>query len=142
MGLGLLAVGAALSAAQAPADERPLEQEIVVIGERASRRLHDTASSVAVFNRDRIEGEAGADRVETLFDAIPNVQVGTGGQGPTIRGQDTTGVLQDLPAFLGGNRSRATIQVDGRAVSYNEFVFGAAPLWDVAQVEVFRSPQV
>ncbi len=51
-------------------------------------------------------------------------------------------MLQDLPAFLGGNRSRATIQVDGRAVSYNEFVFGAAPLWDVAQVEVFRSPQV
>lgn len=142
MGLGLLAVGAALSAAQAPAGERRPEAEIVVVGERASRRLRDTASSVVVFTQDRIEGEAGADRVETLFEAIPNVQLGTGGQGPAIRGQDTTGVLQDLPAFLGGNRPRATIQVDGRAVSYNEFVFGAAPLWDVAQVELFRSPQV
>src|SRR5687767_9251826 len=138
MGLGLLVVGAALSASQAPAARAPPEQEIVVVGERASRRLRDTASSVAVFTQDGIEGEAGADRVETLFELIPNVQVGTGGQGPAIRGQDTTGVLQDLPAFLGGNRSRATIQVDGRAVSYNEFVFGAAPLWDVAQVEVFR----
>ena len=38
-------------------------------------------------------------------------------------------------------RPRVTLQVDGRAVGYNEFVFGTAPLWDVSQVEVFRSPQ-
>ena len=31
---------------------------------------------------------------------------------------------------------RTTIVVDGRAVTYNEFVFGPAPLWDVERVEV------
>ena len=27
------------------------------------------------------------------------------------------------------------------AVTYNEFVFGSAPLWDLERIEVFRSPQ-
>ncbi len=72
---------------------------------------------------------------------VPNVQYGSGGTGPTIRGQDSTGVLRDLPAFLGGTRPRVTLQVDGRAVSFNEFVFGLASVWDVDQVEVYRSPQ-
>jgi outer membrane receptor protein involved in Fe transport len=31
--------------------------------------------------------------------------------------------------------------VDGRPVGFSEFVFGAAPLWDVKRVELFRSPQ-
>src|SRR5439155_20040290 len=44
-------------------------------------------------------------------------------------------------AFLGGNRRRTTLIVDGRAVRYHEFVFGAAPAWDVERIEVFRSPQ-
>jgi outer membrane receptor protein involved in Fe transport len=54
---------------------------------------------------------------------------------------DTTGPLSALPAFLGGNRPRVALIVDGRPTTYSEFVFGAAPLWDVARVEVFRSPQ-
>jgi len=31
--------------------------------------------------------------------------------------------------------------VDGRPVTYNEYVFGTAPLWDVERLEVYRSPQ-
>jgi iron complex outermembrane receptor protein len=88
-----------------------------------------------------MEEMAAPDRLDQILDQLPNVQLGNGGQGPTIRGQDSTGVLQDLPAFLGGTRPRVTLQVDGRAVAYNEFVFGVAPLWDISQVEVFRSPQ-
>jgi iron complex outermembrane recepter protein len=38
-------------------------------------------------------------------------------------------------------RPRTTLVVDGRPVSFNEFIFGAAPLWDVSRIEVFRSPQ-
>ena len=83
----------------------------------------------------------GADRLDQVLEQIPNVQLGAGNSGPTIRGQDSTGVLQDLPAFLGGTRPRITLQVDGRPVGFNEFVFGVAPLWDVQQIEVFRSPQ-
>ncbi len=72
---------------------------------------------------------------------VPNVLLGNGSEGPAIRGQDTTGALQALPAFLGGNRPRTTLIVDARRDTYNEFVFGTAPVWDVNRVEVFRSPQ-
>jgi outer membrane receptor protein involved in Fe transport len=34
-----------------------------------------------------------------------------------------------------------TLIVDGRPVSYNEFVFGTFPVWDANRIEVFRSPQ-
>src|SRR5687767_13979474 len=121
-------------------DPQPAE-EIVVTGERVTRSVRETPSSVAVIGAREIEQAAGADRIDQILDLIPNVQVSSGGEGPTIRGQDTTGPTRDLPAFLGRTRPRTTLIVDGRPVSFNEFVFGAAPLWDVDRVEVFRSPQ-
>jgi outer membrane cobalamin receptor len=95
--------------------------EIVVTGERVRQSLKETPSSVAVFGRKDIDAAAAPDRIEQLLAGIPNVQLGSGGEAPTIRGQDATGVLRDLPGFLGGARPRAALQVDGRAVSYNEF---------------------
>lgn len=136
-----LGMAAPPSQPPAAAEAEGAGAEIVVTGERAERRLLDTPSSVAVFTADRLESLAGVERVDDLLSDIPNVQIGSGGEGPTIRGQDTTGVLRDLPAFLGGTRPRTTLQVDGRPAGFNEFVFGAAPLWDVERVEVFRSPQ-
>ncbi|MBA2466727.1 MAG: TonB-dependent receptor [Sphingomonas sp.] len=115
--------------------------EIVVTGERVQRSTRETPSSVAVMTASELERASGADRIEQILDLIPNVQISSGGEGPTIRGQDTTGASRDLPSFLGGSRPRTTIIVDGRAVSFHEFIFGAAPLWDVERVEVFRSPQ-
>ena len=119
----------------------PPVPEIVVTGERVPRSLRDTPSSVTVVTADQLGAMAAPDRVEQVLDLIPNVQISSGGEGPTIRGQDTTGASRDLYAFLGGNRPRTTLIVDGRPVSFNEFVFGAAPLWDVSRIEVFRSPQ-
>ena len=140
----MLAVVLAMAAAgaQSPApDEPPASAEtIIVTGERVKRSLKDTASSVAVFGERDIEA-ASADRVDQVLQLVPNVQLGNGSQGPAIRGQDTTGALQALPAFLGGNRPRTTLVVDGRRTSYSEFVFGAAPAWDIDRIEVFRSPQ-
>lgn len=143
----VLACFAALAAA--PAASEPAQSqagstdaaEILVTGERAPRSLWDTPSSVAVVTAAEMEAQAAPDRVEQLLDLIPNVQIGSGGDGPTIRGLDTTGPMRDLPAFLGGTRPRTTLIVDGRAVSYNEFVFGAAPVWDLERLEVFRTPQ-
>ena len=138
---GLLWIAAAAAAEPAPqAGERDPRPEIVVTGERVPRRLQETASSVAVAGKREIEA-ASADRVEQMLALVPNVQLGSGSQGPAIRGQDTTGALQALPAFLGGNRPRTTLIVDGRRDTYNELVFGAAPAWDIARIEVFRSPQ-
>ena len=127
--------------ARAQASEEAVLEEVIVKGERLARPLSETASSVVVNTGERVESMSGADRVEQVIALTPNVQFGSGGVGPTIRGQDSTGVLRDLPSFLGGTRPRATLQVDGRAVSFNEFVFGLSSVWDVDRVEVFRSPQ-
>jgi outer membrane receptor protein involved in Fe transport len=137
--LAWLAVAGTTVAQPVSTPAAPHEQ-IIVTGERVKRSLSETASSVVVIGRRDIEA-AGADRAEQMLTLVPNVQLGSGSQGPAIRGLDTTGPLQALPAFLGGNRPRTTIIVDGRPVTYSEFVFGPAPLWDVERVEVYRSPQ-
>lgn len=137
---GALLLIAAQSAAAAPDAFGAEPETIVVTGERVKRSLKQTSSSVAVATQREIEA-ASADRLDEVLTLVPNVQLGSGSQGPAIRGQDTTGALNALPAFLGGNRPRTTIVVDGRAVTYNEFVFGTFPVWDVNRIEVFRSPQ-
>lgn len=121
-----------------PAEEPP---EIVVTGERQERRLRDTAASVTVIGGEDVDKQPAADRLESLLPLVPNIQLGSGGEAPAIRGQDTTGVLRDLPAFLGGTRPRTTLQIDGRPAEYWELVFGLASMWDVDRVELFRSPQ-
>lgn len=134
----VLATSASELAIKPEVDER---HEIVVTGERVSRKLHETASSVLVETGETIDSQASPDRIEQLLQAIPNVQLGSGGEGPTIRGQDSTGVVRDLPAFLSGSRPRTTIQIDGRSATYYELAFGLTSVWDVERLEVFRSPQ-
>ena len=136
VGTVLLSLAAPGTAERAQTDP----EEIVVTGERIPRSLRETSSSVHVATQSDIEAQ-GSDRVDQILALVPNVQLGSGSQGPAIRGLDSTGPLAALPAFLGGNRPRTTIIVDGRPATYNEFVFGTAPVWDVARVEVFRSPQ-
>ena len=114
--------------------------QIVVTGERISRPVRETPSSVVVITAREIEAQAG-DHVDQLLATVPNVQLGSGVEAPAIRGQDSTGVVRELFAFLGGSRPRATLTIDGRAVTFNEYVYGVASIWDVEQVEIFRSPQ-
>lgn len=144
--VSVLPVMFSLAASAAAASEQPVptaqdDEQIIVTGERTARSLRETPTSVEVFDKTRIAKTAGADRIEQILELVPNVQISSGGEGPTIRGQDTTGPTRDLPAFLGGTRPRTTLIVDGRPVTFNEFIFGIAPLWDVDRVEVFRSPQ-
>jgi outer membrane receptor protein involved in Fe transport len=134
----LLAAVAMQEGSEPARDE--VSREIIVTGERVPRSVRETPSSVVVIDEDEIEAN-GANRLDQVLALIPNVQLGNGSQGPAIRGQDTTGPLNALPAFLGGNRPRTTVIVDGRPVTYNEFVFGAFPVWDLNRIEVFRSPQ-
>jgi outer membrane receptor protein involved in Fe transport len=115
--------------------------DIVVTGERIARSEHQTASSVAVFDAASIATLPAPDRIEQLLQMVPNLQLGSGGEGPTIRGQDSTGVVRDLAAFLSGTRPRTTVRIDGRSATYYELAFGLTSIWDVGQVEVFRSPQ-
>jgi outer membrane receptor protein involved in Fe transport len=115
---------------------------ITITGERVERAVEDTASSVTVITDEVLPSLAGPDRVDTVLSLTPNVQqFGNNNSGPTIRGQDTTGVLNDAEAFLGGSRPRTTIQIDGRPISFNEFIYGFSSIWDVERIEVFNGPQ-
>jgi iron complex outermembrane receptor protein len=118
------------------------QQEIIVTGERIARTVQETASSVNVVTGDELRDRAGADTINEVLSLAPNVQTaGAQNNGPTIRGQNTTGVLSGVNAFFGGSRPRTTILVDGRPLSFNEFIFGETGAWDVEQVEIFLGPQ-
>ncbi|WP_323009891.1 TonB-dependent receptor [Paracoccus sp. (in: a-proteobacteria)] len=124
----------------APANVIVLE-EIMLRGEGVTRSLSDTASSVAVISAQDIEANQSSDSVQKAIEAVPNVTfTGTTGA-PMIRGQDSQGPNSGAGAFFSGTIPRATINVDGRYVSYNEYANGAESSWDVAGIEVFRGPQ-
>ncbi len=131
--------GSLMTAAAAMA-EPAVPADIIVTGERVDRSIMATASSVAVVDADALAQRLDTD-VDQLLAMVPNVQIGSGGEGPAIRGQDSTGVLRDLSAFLGGTRPRTTISIDGRALGYYEAIFGVTSTWDIARVELFRGPQ-
>ena len=117
-----------------------LPADIVVTGERVKRGKSETAASVGVATDETLDARS-IHRLDDLLASVPNIQPGSGEEGPTIRGQDSTGQLRSLFAFLGGARPRVTLQIDGRPASFYEFISGSEGMWDVAQVEVFRSPQ-
>lgn len=113
---------------------------VVVKGEKISRSLSDTASSVMVF--DNIEQDDTLSSGNDIVASVPNV-ISTEGTNyaPSIRGVDGTGPARGAMAFFAGSRTRMGLLIDGRPAEFNELVFGDAPLWDVEQVEVFRGPQ-
>ena len=130
------------SVAYAVEDTAERTADITVTGERVSRRLRDTASSVDVTTSAELESLAGVDSVKEILSFSPNVlTTGAANDGPTIRGQNTTGILSAVDAFFGGSRPRTTILVDGRPLSYNEFIYNDTGAWDISQVEVFLGPQ-
>ena len=144
MGVWLIAIAAAAAQGVPPAPPGPdakSDSEIVVTGERVKRSLKDTPSSVGVFDSHDIDRMAAADRIGQILERVPNVLLVTNRDAPIIRGQAAIGVLQGLPAFLGGARPRTVMQIDGRTVTFNEFVNGTGGIWDVDHIEVFRSPQ-
>ena len=132
-----------LDRAVAEPESGPLRlNPLIVTGERAERTVFETPSSVVVVTGEEIEQTPAFNDVDNVLDFVPNiVGGGTSGDGPTIRGVDTTGELIGANGFLGGARPRATITVDGRPLSYSEFIYGETSVWDLERLEVFRGPQ-
>ncbi len=146
-GVSLLAVSVLLSSrafsqdAQEAGDATVLKP-IVVTGEKVSRDLKSTASSVSIKTSREIDKEKTGDATvsETIAD-VPNVVFSDTVSAPIIRGQDTQGPNTGATAFFAGTVPRATINVDGHYLGYNEFIYGATSIWDVDSIEVFRGPQ-
>src|SRR3546814_2469334 len=115
---------------------------VTVTGERVSRSLRDTESSVTVIDGEALDTRAGMGSTNEVLARIPNVvSAEPTNLAPAIRGIDSTGPAEGANAFFAGVRPRLTMQVDGRPLGFNELIFGNASLWDVQQVEVFRGPQ-
>jgi len=115
---------------------------IVITGEKVSRDMKNTASSVSVVTAKEIEKDKTGDpTVSEAIKDIPNVIYTDNVSAPIIRGQDTQGPNTGSIAFFTGTVPRATINVDGHYLGYNEFIYGATSIWDVESIEVFRGPQ-
>ncbi|MGV1989222.1 TonB-dependent receptor [Agrobacterium sp. 22-221-1] len=115
---------------------------IVVTGEKVARDMKNTASSVSVISGDKIKKEKTGDpTVSGAIKDIPNIVYTDNVSAPIIRGLDTQGPNTGSTAFFAGTVPRATINVDGHYLGYNEFIYGATSIWDVESIEVFRGPQ-
>ena len=123
-------------------EETATLEVVVVSGEKVRRELKDTASSVSVKSGKDIEKEeSGNASVHEVLHDVPNVVYTDTVGAPIIRGQDTQGPNNGQNVFWGGTVPRATINLDGHYLNYNEMFFGATSVWDVESIEVFRGPQ-
>lgn len=123
-------------AAPVVAQEAEPVSEIIITGEKISRSVQDTRTSVAVTTAKRI----GEENLQTFYDVVrrtANVTETTGDTGFTIRGINSDNLLAGTRAG-----SLATVYVDGAALPNNVISTGAGlDMWDIGQVEIFRGPQ-
>lgn len=127
--------------AQDSGESVPTLGEVVVTGEKVDRKLRHTAAAVTVKSSTELENEVNRASVAEPLADVPNVVFHDTVSAPVIRGQDTQGPNFGASAFLGGTLPRASINVDGHYLGYNEMVFGAYSFWDLDSIEVFRGPQ-
>lgn len=137
--LGILAFAQA-ARAEAPspgdlsADQATAVEAVVITGEKTSRSVQDTVTSVAVTTAARIERES----LRTFYDVVArtaNMSETYGKTGFTIRGVSNQNVSG------GGTGGLATVYVDGAALPLEATFGGPLELWDIGQVEVLRGPQ-
>ena len=130
-----LALAAGLAHAETvPAPDATAVEAIIVTGEKTSRTLQQTVSSVSVTTAGKIERE----NIQTLYDVVnrtANMSETYGKMGFTIRGVSNSNVSG------GGTGGLATVYVDGAALPETAVFSGPLEMWDIGQVEVLRGPQ-
>lgn len=114
---------------------------ITVTGQKMDRTLKETATSVTVKDDEEMARKPQAATVADALRGIPNVVYTSNTDAPIIRGIDAKGPVVAGNAYLAKPIPRATISLDGRYLSPAELDSGAASIWDVDSIEVFRGPQ-
>ena len=114
---------------------------IVVTGEKTQRSLQHTANSVSVIRASDIDAQPYATTITDILKKTPNVLYTNDSDAPIIRGIDAKGPLVRGNAYLANPVPRVSMSVDGRYLTPSELGIGAASMWDVESVEVFRGPQ-
>lgn len=111
-----------------------LDDDLIVTGEKADRRLQDTPTSVTIVTSRSIADENLISAYDVL-DRTPNVVTDGNRTSFSIRGVDAFSVSG------GGDGPLASVYVDGAALPRLALAAGPLDLYDVAQIEVFRGPQ-
>lgn len=144
LALSFVVVPTVIAQEQSASDNSTTLEEIIVTGDLVSRSLFDTAASVAVLSEEELDEKVENTSVRDVIANIPNLHYSSSpglNGAPTIRGSATEGPNVGAGAFFAGTIPRASFNVDGRNLSYNEMVFGSASIWDLDSIEVFRGPQ-
>lgn len=127
--------GLTASAFNVIAEEQNSEQEdyekIMVRGQKITRTLQETPTSIAVFSSEKLDQQELGSLSETLFEAA-NVHATPGGI--NIRGIDGFNVSG------AGNSALASVYVDNAAMP-RRLIANGFSTWDMNQVEVLRGPQ-
>ena len=110
------------------------DASLVVTGEKSTRLLQDTPTSVAITTSRTIEDQ-GLTSAYDLLDRTPNVIVDGNRTTFSIRGVDAFNVSGS------GEGALATVYVDGAAIPRLALASGPLDLYDVEQVEIFRGAQ-
>lgn len=123
-------------------DSQVVELEpVIVSGQKVKRTIKETSSSVEVISKDKIERNADRTTIGEVLGGTQNIIYSNSTDAPIIRGIDTKGPVSFGNAYLAKPVPGATISVDGRYLTSGELGTGAAGLWDVDAVEVYRGPQ-
>lgn len=134
---------AALCALAMPALAQPAPAEtasesdpdvIVVTGQKQTRTLQETPTSVGVMTSDDITTR----NLISVYDALAqtaNVAVPANKQGFSIRGIDAFNVSG------AGEGALASVYLDGAPMPQRALLAGPLDLFDIAQIEVYRGPQ-
>lgn len=110
---------------------------IMVTGEKFSRSLQDTLSSVAVITEEDIE-ENGDQSLTDIMMRTPGVYAQSGSDLWGIRGIPASGFDDQGPVTING---AVSVYMDGVIQSHHSVLNNPMPLWDMGQIEIFRGPQ-
>lgn len=121
------------AAAEASPDEELKIERIIVTGQKISRTLQETTTSVAVVTAQDIK-QQNITNFNNVLAVTANAH-STPGSGFSIRGIDGANVSG------GGNSYLASVYVDGAALPKQMINAGSFSTWDANQVEVLRGPQ-
>ncbi|WP_395397710.1 TonB-dependent receptor [Novosphingobium sp. BL-8A] len=108
--------------------------DIIVTGEKSTRTLQQTPTSIAVTTSEKIQRET-LISIQDVYNRTANLSEMYGSSGFTIRGVANTGV------GAGGQADAASVYVDGAPIPKWALYGGPTDMWDVQQVEVLRGPQ-
>lgn len=108
--------------------------DIIVTGEKSTRTLQETPTSIAVTTAEKIQRET-LISIQDVYNRTANLSETYGSSGFTIRGVSNTGV------GAGGQADAASVYVDGAPIPKWALYGGPTDMWDVQQVEVLRGPQ-